>query len=174
MQTRINSAPLTLFYHHRNYQWTLQRKKGKARATSEHFPKWIWVSGELPIVNFVLARSNKITTAARSHVNKLPSLKNFRPAFATIVDNPGITPINGPNPRRNKPHPQRQGSKANKSHHNKKPNIQVKQGQCNFIGIVRTREHLSLSLAIICCLWTTHRGLVMVMLMLLDALSYPC
>jgi hypothetical protein len=33
-------------------------------------------------------------TAARSHVNKLPSLKNFRPAFATIVDNPSITPIN--------------------------------------------------------------------------------
>jgi hypothetical protein len=33
-------------------------------------------------------------TAARSHVNKLPSLKNFRPAFATIVDNPDIMPIN--------------------------------------------------------------------------------
>jgi hypothetical protein len=28
------------------------------------------------------------------HINKLPSLKNFRPAFATIVDNPGIMPIN--------------------------------------------------------------------------------
>jgi hypothetical protein len=28
-----------------------------------------------------------------SHVNKVPSLKDFRPAFATIVDNPGITPI---------------------------------------------------------------------------------
>jgi hypothetical protein len=27
-------------------------------------------------------------------INKLPSLKNFRPAFATIVDNPGIMPIN--------------------------------------------------------------------------------
>jgi hypothetical protein len=24
----------------------------------------------------------------------LPSLKNFRPAFVTIVDNPGIMPIN--------------------------------------------------------------------------------
>jgi hypothetical protein len=30
---------------------------------------------------------------ARSHVNKLPSLKNFHPAFSTIVDNSGITPI---------------------------------------------------------------------------------
>jgi hypothetical protein len=35
-----------------------------------------------------------VTTAARSYVNKLPRLKDFRPAFATIVDNPGISPIN--------------------------------------------------------------------------------
>jgi hypothetical protein len=33
-------------------------------------------------------------TAARSHVNKLPSLKNFHPTFATIADNPDIIPIN--------------------------------------------------------------------------------
>jgi hypothetical protein len=52
------------------------------------------VSGELPTGNFVLARTNKVITAARSYVNMLPSLKNFHPAFATIVDNPGITPIN--------------------------------------------------------------------------------
>jgi hypothetical protein len=50
------------------------------------------VSGELPARN-VLVGANKVTTAARSHVNKLPSLRNFRPVFATIVDNPGITPI---------------------------------------------------------------------------------
>jgi hypothetical protein len=35
-----------------------------------------------------------VITAARSYINKLPRLNNFRPAFATIVDNPGITPIN--------------------------------------------------------------------------------
>jgi hypothetical protein len=52
------------------------------------------VSGELPTRNFVLTRANKVTTTARSHINKLPSLKNFRPVFATIVDNPGIMPIN--------------------------------------------------------------------------------
>jgi hypothetical protein len=51
------------------------------------------VSGELPTGNFVLARANKVITVARSYINKLPRLKNFRPAFATIVDNPGITPI---------------------------------------------------------------------------------
>jgi hypothetical protein len=90
---RVNSTPLILYYHHRSYQWTLPRKKGKAGVTSEHFPKWIWVSGKLPARNFVLARANKMTTATRSHVNKLPSLKNLRPAFATNVDNPGIMPI---------------------------------------------------------------------------------
>jgi hypothetical protein len=52
------------------------------------------VSGELPTRNFVLAGANKVTTAARSHINKILSLKNFRPTFATIVDNPGIMPIN--------------------------------------------------------------------------------
>jgi hypothetical protein len=52
------------------------------------------VSGELPTGNFVLARANKVITAARSYINMLPSLKNFRPAFPTIVDNPGIKPIN--------------------------------------------------------------------------------
>jgi hypothetical protein len=51
------------------------------------------VSGELPARNFVLVGANKVTIVARSHVNKLPSLKNSRPAFATIVDNPGIAPI---------------------------------------------------------------------------------
>jgi hypothetical protein len=50
----------------------------------------------------------------------------------------------------------------------------VKQGQRNFMGIVSTREHFSLWLAIICCLWTTHYGPLMVMLMPLDSLGYPC
>jgi hypothetical protein len=45
-------------------------------------------------MNFILLRANKVITAARSYVNMLPSLKNFRPSFATNVDNPGITPIN--------------------------------------------------------------------------------
>jgi hypothetical protein len=35
-----------------------------------------------------------VTIAARSHINMLPSLKDFHPAFGTIVNNPGIMPIN--------------------------------------------------------------------------------
>jgi hypothetical protein len=52
------------------------------------------VSRELPAKNFVLARADKGTTTAKSQVNKLRRLRNFRPAFATIVDNPDITPRN--------------------------------------------------------------------------------
>jgi predicted exporter len=48
----------------------------------------------------------------------------------------------------------------------------VKQGQRNFVGIVSTQEHLSLWPTISCCLWTTHRGLLMVMFVPLDALRY--
>jgi hypothetical protein len=51
------------------------------------------VSGELPARNFVLVRANKGMTTTKSQVNKLRRLKNSRPAFATIVENPGITPI---------------------------------------------------------------------------------
>jgi hypothetical protein len=51
------------------------------------------VSGKLPTRNFVLAGANRMITTARSHVNELPSLRNFRPPFATNVDNPGITLI---------------------------------------------------------------------------------
>jgi hypothetical protein len=35
----------------------------------------------------------------------------------------------------------------------------VKQGQRDFMGIVSIRGHLSLWLVVICCWWTTHRGL---------------
>jgi hypothetical protein len=72
----------------------LTKEEGRAGTTNEHFPKWILVSGELPARNFVLARANKGTTTAKSHVNKLRRLRNSRPAFSTIVDNPGITPRN--------------------------------------------------------------------------------
>jgi hypothetical protein len=35
-----------------------------------------------------------------------------------------------------KPHPQSQGSKASKSHQNKKSNFEGKKDQCNFMGSV--------------------------------------
>jgi hypothetical protein len=48
----------------------------------------------ITLKEFCPRKANEVATVARSHINKLPSLKNFRPAFATIVDNPGISPIN--------------------------------------------------------------------------------
>jgi hypothetical protein len=100
--------------------------------------------------------------------------KGLPPRISYNCKQPGHFANKCPNHRQNKPHPSRQGSEANKSHHNKKPNIQVKQGQRDFMGIVSTWEHISLWLVIICCLRPTHHGLLMVMFMPLDALSYRC
>jgi hypothetical protein len=52
--------------------------------------------------------------------------------------------------------------------------MQGKQDQRNFMGSVSIGEHLSLWFAVNCWLWTCPRGLLMVMFMHLDALSYPC
>jgi hypothetical protein len=75
------------------------------------------------------------------HINKLPSPKNFHSAFATIVDNPGIMPINARTLSRTIPI---RGVEApeQKGNHDKKPAIQVKQEQLNFMGIISIRKHL--------------------------------
>jgi hypothetical protein len=54
----------------------------------------------------------------------------------------------------NKPRSQKQGSKASKSHQNKKSNIQGKRDQRNFMGSVSSWEHLSLWFAVNCWSWT--------------------
>jgi hypothetical protein len=77
----------------------------------------------------------------RQHASKP---KELLPRICYNCRQPGHCANKCLNPRQIKPHPQRQGSKASKSHHNKKLNIQVKQGQRDFMGFVSTREHLSL------------------------------
>jgi hypothetical protein len=99
------------------------------------------VSGELPTRNFVLARAKKVTTTARSHINKLPSLKNFRPIFATIVDNSGIMSINARTLGGTSPIHRGKAPEQIRVIPTKKPTIQVKQNQLNFMGIISTREH---------------------------------
>jgi hypothetical protein len=71
----------------------LTKEEGKSQNPKQAFPEIDLSEWEITCKEFVLAGANKTTTAARSHVNELPSLRNFRPAFATNVDNPGITPI---------------------------------------------------------------------------------
>jgi hypothetical protein len=96
-----------------------------------------------------------MTTATRSHVNKLPSLKNFRPAFDTNVENPGITPIHA-----------RTLGRASHVHKDKAPKqVRVirtrsqickgmKQDQHNFMGSVSSWEHLSPWFVVNCWMWT--------------------
>jgi hypothetical protein len=70
--------------------------------------------------------------------------KELPPRICYNCRQPGHYANTCSNPRLDKPRPQRQGSKASKSHHHKKPNIQGKQDRCNFMGIVSIQEHLSL------------------------------
>jgi hypothetical protein len=71
----------------------LIKEEGKSQNRKRAFPETDLSEWEITCNEFCLARANKGTTTARSHVNELPSLRNFHPAFATNVDNPGITPI---------------------------------------------------------------------------------
>jgi hypothetical protein len=115
-----------------------------------------------------------VTTAARSHVNMLPSLKDFCPAFAAIVDNPGITPIHA-----------RTLGWTSPVHRGKAP----KQ-----VRVIRTRSQVFKGSTIGVTSWVLFLfeniylydllsivvreqplvDFLMVMFMLLEALSYPC
>jgi hypothetical protein len=72
----------------------LTKEEGKSRSHKRAFPEMDLSEWGITYREFCPRKANKVMTGARSHINKLPSLKNFRPTFATIVDNPGITPIN--------------------------------------------------------------------------------
>jgi hypothetical protein len=112
--------------------------------------------------------SDKKSRQRASKPNGLP------PRICYKCRQPGQYANTCPNPRLNKPRPQRQGSKASKSHQNKKSNMQGRQDQRDFMGSVSSWEHLSLWFAINCWfvnhpLWTFDGNV-----MPLDALSYPC
>jgi hypothetical protein len=152
----------------------LTKEEGKTRTSSEHFPKWIWVSGKLPAGDFVLAGANRMITMTRSHVNELPSLKNFRPIFATNVDNHGITPIHAWTLGWTSPVHK---DKAPKQVRVIKTRSQIcKEGKISVISweVFLVENIYLFDLPSIVGLWTTHYGPLMVIFMPLDSLSYPC
>jgi hypothetical protein len=111
----------------------LTKEEGKSRSHKQAFP-------EMDLSEWGITSDD---SGKRPHQQAFKP-KEFPPRICYNCRQPRHYANKCLNPRWNKPHPQRQGSKANKSHHNKKPNIQVKQGRRNFKGIVSTQEHLSL------------------------------
>jgi hypothetical protein len=122
----------------------LTKKEGKSQSHKRAFPEMDLSEWGITLKEFCPRKGKQSDDSGKKPRQQASKAKELPPCICYNCRQPGHYANKCPNPRQNKPHPQRQGSKASKSHHNKKPNIQVKQGQHNFMGIVSTREHLSL------------------------------
>jgi hypothetical protein len=69
--------------------------------------------------------------------------KDFPPRIFYNCRQPGHYANECPNPRKNKPEQQNQNPRVAKGNHDKKPMIQVKKGQLNFMGNFLSESTLS-------------------------------
>jgi hypothetical protein len=122
----------------------LTKEEGKSRSHKRAFPEMDLSDWGITLKEFSPRKGKQSDHSVKKPCQKASKPKELPPRICYNCRQPGHFANKCPNPRQNKPHPQRQGSKASKNHHNKKPNIQMKQGQRDFMGIVSTREHLSL------------------------------
>jgi hypothetical protein len=122
----------------------LTKEEGKNRSHKRAFPEMDLSEWGITYKEFCPRKGRQSDYSGKKLHQQASKPKEFPPRICYNCRQPGHYANKCPNPRQNKPYPQRQGSGANKSHHDKKPNIQVKQDQLNFMGIVSTREHLSL------------------------------
>jgi hypothetical protein len=116
----------------------LTKEEGKSRSHKRAFPEMDLSEWGITLKEFCPCKGKQSDDGSKKPRQQASKPKELPPRICYNCRQPEHYANKCPNPRRNKPHPQRQGSKANKSHHNKKPNNQVKQGQCNFTGIVST------------------------------------
>jgi hypothetical protein len=122
----------------------LTKEEGKSRNRKRAFPEMDLSEWGITCKEFCPRKGKQRDDNGKKPCQQASKAKELPPRICCNCRQPGHYAKKCPNPRLDKPHPQRQDSKASKSHHNKKPNIQVKQGQRDFMGIVSTREHLSL------------------------------
>jgi hypothetical protein len=122
----------------------LTKEEGKSRSHKRAFPEMDLSEWGITLREFCPRRGKQSDNSGKKPHQHASKPKGLPPRIWYNCKQPGHYANKCMNPRRNKLHPQRQGSKVSKSHHNKKLNIQVKQGQRDFMGIVSTREHLSL------------------------------
>jgi hypothetical protein len=122
----------------------LTKEEGKSRSHKRAFPEMDLSEWGITLREFCPRKGKQSDNSGKKTRQQASKHKELPPRICYNCRQPGHYVNTCPNPRQNKTRPLRQGSKANKNHHDKKPNIQVKQGQRDFRGIVSTREHLSL------------------------------
>jgi hypothetical protein len=122
----------------------LTKEEGKSPNRKQAFPEMDLSEWGITYREFCPHKGKQGDHGGKKPRQQAPKAKELPPRICYNCRQPRHYANKCPNPRRNKPHPQRQGSKENKSHHDKKPNNQVKQGQRDFMGIVSIRGHLSL------------------------------
>jgi hypothetical protein len=116
----------------------LTKEERKSRSHKRAFPEMDFSEWGITLREFCPRRGKQRDDNGKKPRQQASKPKELPLRICYNCRQPGHYANTCPNPRLDKPHPQRQDSKASKSHHNKKPNIQGKQDQCNFMGIVST------------------------------------
>jgi hypothetical protein len=130
----------------------LTKEEGKSQNRRRAFPEMELSEWEITCKEFCPRRGKQSDNSGKKPRQHASKPKGLPPRICYNCRQPGHYANKCLNPMLNVPRPQRQGSKASKSHYNNKSNIQVKQGERDFMGIVSTREHLSLCLpSIVVC-----------------------
>jgi hypothetical protein len=122
----------------------LTKEEGKSKNRKRAFLEMDLSEWEITCKEFCPRRGKQNDNSDKKSRQQASKPKELPPRICYKFRQPGHYANTFPNPRLNKPRPQRQGSKASKSHQNKKSNMQGKQDQRNFMGSVSIGEHLSL------------------------------
>jgi hypothetical protein len=114
----------------------LTKEEGKSQTRKRAFPEMDLSEWEITCKEFCPRRGRRNNNNDKKSRQQASKPKELPPRICYNCRQPGHYTNTCPNPRLNKPRPQRQGSKASKSHQNKKSNMQGKQDQRNFMGSV--------------------------------------
>jgi hypothetical protein len=114
----------------------LTKEEGKSQNRKRAFPEMDLSEWEITCKEFCPRRGKQSDNSGKKTRRRASKPKELPPRICYKCRQPGHYANTCPNPRLNKPRSQRQGSKASKSHLNKKSNMQGKQDQRNFKGSV--------------------------------------